>query len=345
MAELLPRCLDSLLAAGAPEPLEVIVVNDGSRDGSLQVMRGYEARFPGTVVVIDKPNGNYGSTINAALPVARGKYVKILDSDDWFDPQALTRFLECLSRTDADVAVTHFTVIHADGSKELAKYNLYGREPYRYGEVYDYDTVLADGHIRFFLMHSLCYRTQMLLDNGYRQTEGVSYTDLEWDTYPLFYARSIVFFDLDLYQYNMAREGQTMDPKVLFKSLGQMETVTGRLIEFYENWDSSRLSPARKAFIDAYYRNRARVMLKCHLLDIPREQFDAERFAPLYQSLTEFCRKHQIPKPKLYPENKLVRIDACAWWERKHRRYPAWLEAVNHTLDIIMTWLYRKIFR
>ena len=183
MAQLLPRCLDSLLESGAGESFEAIVVNDGSKDDTLQVALRYRDANPGCIRVIDKPNGNYGSTINAALPQARGKYVKILDADDWFDPAALAKFVKELSGTDADMVVTHFTQIHPRGVKELAKYNLYGKEPYEYGKTYPLDQVLSDGYIRFFLMHSLAYKTQLLIQNGYRQAEGCSYTDLEWDVY------------------------------------------------------------------------------------------------------------------------------------------------------------------
>ena len=136
MEALLPRCLDSLLVPATLERLEVMVVNDGSRDGSLAVATGYKERFPQTVTVIDKPNGNYGSTINAALPVAQGKYVKVLDSDDWFDTAALVAFLDELESVEADMVVTHFTILHDDGTRELTKYNVYGREPYDYGRVY-----------------------------------------------------------------------------------------------------------------------------------------------------------------------------------------------------------------
>ena len=184
MEALLPRCLDSLLVPATLERLEVMVVNDGSRDGSLAVANSYRERFPQTVTVIDKPNGNYGSTINAALPVAQGKYVKILDADDWFDTTALVTFLDRLADISADMVVTHFTVLHDDGTHELTKYNVYGREPYDYGRVYPLDDVLRDGHIRFFLMHALAYRTELLRTMGYRQTEGISYTDTEWACYP-----------------------------------------------------------------------------------------------------------------------------------------------------------------
>ena len=111
MAALLPRCLDSLVSAKNADKIEAMVVNDGSKDNSLEVARTYETRYPDTVTVIYKPNGNYGSTINAALPVAQGKYVKILDSDDWFDTTALDAFVELLSTLDVDMAITHFSQI------------------------------------------------------------------------------------------------------------------------------------------------------------------------------------------------------------------------------------------
>ena len=93
MAALLPQCLDSLTATQeVAEQLDVVVVNDGSRDGSLAVAQSYAERFPQSVRVIDKPNGNYGSTINAALPTLQGEYVKVLDADDKFDAESLAQY-------------------------------------------------------------------------------------------------------------------------------------------------------------------------------------------------------------------------------------------------------------
>lgn len=345
MEALLPRCLDSLLVPETLERLEVMVVNDGSKDGSLAVANRYKERFPQTVTVIDKPNGNYGSTINAALPVAQGKYVKVLDSDDWFDTTALVEFLDKLEAVEADMVITHFSILHDDGSREVTKYNVYGREPYDYGKAYALDDVLKDGYIRFFLMHALTYRTALLRSFGYRQTEGISYTDTEWACYPVFYAKDIVFFDINLYQYNLAREGQTMDPKVIARSLGQMEQMTRQLIRFYGTQDISQLSETRQAFLRQYYTNRIRLMYKCHLLDIPRNQFDAEHFAELEKELTEACEQYGFGPIRLYPENKIIRTDALRYWYHYHRRWPRWFEVFNHMVDKVMKWLFVHIFK
>lgn len=345
MEALLPLCLDSLLAPETMERLEVVVVNDGSKDHSLSIAREYESRFPLCVSVIDKPNGNYGSTINAALPVIKGKYVKILDADDTFNTQALVQMLNALQKVDVDFAVTHFTILKSDGTTELAKYNLYGKEPYEYGRVYDLDKVLGDGYIRFFLMHAITYKTEMLRQHGYKQTEGISYTDLEWDTYPLFYARTIVFFDINLYQYNMAREGQTMDPKVLIRSVGQLETVTEKILNYLSEKGVKDLHPSRQAFIRQYYLNRLRLVCKSHLFDMPRNQFDAVHFAELEAHYQHACNELELGEIKLYPENKIIRANAMKYWHKYKKRWPLWFEKVNTLLNIVMKWLYVRIFR
>ena len=345
MEALLPHCLDSILVEGALERVEAMVVNDGSKDGSLAVANGYKQRFPDSVTVIDKPNGNYGSTINAALPVAQGKYIRILDSDDWVRSDSLVSFLDALENLDTDMAITHFTILHEGGGKELVKYNDYGKEPFEYGKTYNLDDVLKEGYIKYFLMHGLTYRTQILRDMGYRQTEGISYTDTEWCCYPVFKAQTITFLDIDLYQYNMAREGQTMDPKVIARSLSQMEKMIRQLIGFFEAFDTTTLSDTRLAFLRRYYSNRIRFLCKCHLVDTPRDLFDADSFAHLDNYLMEACRRNGFDEVHLYPENKIIRCDLLKYWHKHHKRPRAWFESLNRGLYVIMKKLYRTFFR
>lgn len=345
MEALLTRCLDSILVDGALERVEAMVVNDGSKDGSLAVANSYKERFPDSVTVIDKPNGNYGSTINAALPVAQGKYIRILDSDDWVRSDSLVCFLDALENLDTDMAITHFTILHEGGGKELVKYNDYGKEPFDYGKTYSLDDVLKEGYIKYFLMHGLTYRTRLLINMGYSQTEGISYTDTEWCCYPVFRAQTITFLDIDLYQYNMAREGQTMDPKVISRSLTQMEKMIGQLIAFFEAFDTASLSDTRLTFLRKYYANRIRFLCKCHLTDTPREHFDAAHFDQLEKELTEACLRNGFGQVRLYPENKIIRCDLLKYWHKHHRRPRAWFESLNRGLDKILKRLYRTIFR
>ena len=342
MAALLPRCVESLVQAERAELLDVIVVNDGSKDNSLEVAKSYAERYPSVIRVIDKPNGNYGSTINAALPVAEGLYVKVLDSDDWFDTAVLDRFLATISSIKADMLITHFSQISAH-AKEVFKYNTMGREPYEYGRIYDLDEVLQDGYIRFFLMHALTYRTELLRQMGYKQTEGISYTDTEWSCYPTFYAKTICFLNLNLYQYNLDREGQTMAPEVLMKSIGQLQKVTDTMLAYYEAHKAD-LTETRHKWMEQYYINRLRILYKLYLLDMPREDFKAADLQMMDDKYSPICERNGWTI-RLYPENKLLRTEYITYWHKHHRRWPKWYEKFNHLVDIVVKWLYVKLYR
>lgn len=346
MAALLPRCLDSLTASGVLDDLDILVVNDGSTDSSRAVAYSYAERYPQSIKVVDKKNGNYGSTINAALPLAVGEYVKVLDSDDWFDSQALAKYVAELKslEQEVDVSVTHFLMIHEGGRTETVKYQNYGREPYTYGKVYNLDKVLGDGFIRYFLMHSLTYRTQLLRDHGYRQTEGISYTDIQWSSYPFFWAGSIVFHDLVVYRYNMDREGQTMDPAVIRKSLPQLERMTMDLMDFYRKADMSDLSEARVGFLRQYFKNRLRLLVKTHLMDIPRREFDKEAFSSLDSWIQAVLTEFRMGRIRVFPENKIIRIDAYRYWHRHRDRLPVWIEGLNHLVDPIARRIFVLLF-
>jgi len=94
------ECLDSLLGQDFTD-FEIIVVNDGSRDGTLQVINSHAARDP-RILVIDKPNGGVSSARNAALDAARGEWLVFVDADDVCLSGALTT-MDRLIRSDGDV--------------------------------------------------------------------------------------------------------------------------------------------------------------------------------------------------------------------------------------------------
>ncbi len=343
MEALLGQCLDSIVLSPAAEAVEAIVVNDGSKDSSLAVAREYERRYPGVVRVIDKANGNYGSTVNAALPTATGEYVRLLDADDSFDVARLAEYIDFLQRNaGADMVVSPFVEVGRYGERYV-DYDIYSRRKYEYGVAYDAERVFGDGIIRFFMMHSVAYRTAMLREMGYRQSEGISYTDQEWVFYPLFRVRSIVFADIPLYRYNLAREGQTMDEAVQLCSIGQLVALTENMATYFAKAPKRELSAVRVAFLREIVKNRMRIVLRKYLLDMSNRQFVASDFVAVYGRLLRLAGRCGIGAIDV-PVNNRLKVDLLERWLRYGHRHSALGRFVLRHTDKFMTKVYVRIF-
>lgn len=102
-AEFLEECLDSVLQQSLKE-IEVICVDDGSPDNSLDILKKYEQQDP-RVKVISQPNQGAGAARNNGMANARGEYLSFLDSDDFFDRDMLKEAYEAAHECKADVCV------------------------------------------------------------------------------------------------------------------------------------------------------------------------------------------------------------------------------------------------
>ncbi len=344
METLLAQCLDSILVMPSLDAVEAIVVNDGSRDGSLRIAREYESRYPDVIRVIDKPNGNYGSTINAALPVVRGEYVRILDADDCFDGGLLADYIGFLRRNSgADMIVSPFIEVRRRSERRV-EYDIYSRRLYDWDRRYDAERIFADGAIRFFMMHAISYRTELLRGMNYRQSEGISYTDQEWVFYPLFVVATVAFADIPLYRYNLAREGQTMDAAVQLRSIAQLVQVTENMAAYFAAADKSGLSEARVSFLRETVRNRIRVVLRKYLLDMTDSAFSDAGFSEIYNRMRRRADDCGICDIDV-PVNNLLRVDLLARWLRRERRYLSVVRRTLRSADALMAFVHGVLFR
>lgn len=106
----LRRCLDSVFAQSA-KPTEVIVVNDGSTDGTSEAARSYA----GHIAYLEQSNQGQGAARNAGLRIATGEYVALLDADDYWMPDFLEKTAGFLAENDQAVAVSTGYVVNRRG--------------------------------------------------------------------------------------------------------------------------------------------------------------------------------------------------------------------------------------
>lgn len=237
MEKYLRHCLDSLIVPNM-DKVEVLVINDGSKDSSSAIGHEYQDKYPQTFRVIDKENGNYGSCVNRGLKEATGKYVKVLDADDSFAKDAFNDFIDKLFKVDSDMILTDFVTVNEFG-KETSR-SIYSKSypDMPQGVVFGFtDYLNQPNHTFYGQMHGFTYRTQLVQDMGYHQTEGISYTDQEWVFKPVTKVNTCTYLPIILYLYLVGREGQTI--KSFDKSVMQLEKVIGSLIDFFYKYEST----------------------------------------------------------------------------------------------------------
>lgn len=230
MEQYLRRCLDSVVASKYIDRLEILVVNDGSKDRSLEIAREYESKYPDSVRAIDKPNGGWGSAINLSIREAKGKYYKSLDSDDWFDTEELDGFIEELTAVDADLVVTNLTEVDADNNCKPIEFNsLYG-----VGNLPIVDFLIKGNYTFDIPIHSDTYRTEFLQSNNIAVSECF-YADQDFKVYPVAHIRTINFSRKNVYRYFYGREGQSVSYAGYVKHYGDYVRVCKAQLKFYKD--------------------------------------------------------------------------------------------------------------
>lgn len=265
MQDYLRKCLDSLIVDESKMPLlEVLVINDGSKDSSSEIAHEYESRFPGIFRVIDKENGNYGSCVNRGLAEATGKYIKILDADDYFDTNAFSLYLDAMTSLDVDMIFTNHHSVDPKGGL-IEKFEIPA-----FAGIFDFRQY---NNVAMLQMHSITYRTAMLRSIDYKQTEGISHTDVEWSILPTTAIKSAAYIPNDIYSYLLGRDGQTMDPKVFSKSAGAHLAIATRVLQVYQNIPNTYDFQYIRQRFCSVIEHLSRVMYKLFLLELPSNSF------------------------------------------------------------------------
>ncbi len=226
--EYLGTCLASIVESTALDDLDVVVVDDGSSDGTYAIAQRFAEEHPSSIRAFRKANGGHGSVINFGLARAQGAYFKVLDADDWVDGEALAGLVEVLRNVDADVVVSDYTCVE-DGSFRVLERRRAARDASHYGSSHGFD-VLA--HEEIMKIHSMTVRTRVLADNGIELAEHCFYEDAQYCIFPVPFCTSFYFDDHAVYQYRLGRPGQSVDIEKLQARRDQHMRILESLFAF-----------------------------------------------------------------------------------------------------------------
>lgn len=256
VAPYLRKCVDSLLAQDY-EDYEIILVDDGSTDGSSDIADAIQSEFSErhtgyclmnaakpllidkeqtrtipNIKVIHQSNAGLSAARNAGLAIAQGEYIMFVDSDDYLQPNVLGALMEQVERDQLDVLRFRYQNVRESGEvfapyKDMTNYN-------------DYSCIPTDG-LTFLneRMGTQCYAWQFLLKAELTCKElftpGIYFEDTDWTSRMLLRAKRVASTDLVVYNY-LWREGSiTLSQKDISKQRKQLQDKMG-LLDRLNQW-------------------------------------------------------------------------------------------------------------
>jgi glycosyltransferase involved in cell wall biosynthesis len=226
------KSIRSALTGG--DRIEIIIVDDGSSDNTLEIANKYQKKFPDIIKVIHQENGGHGEAVNTGIKNATGLYFKVLDSDDCLGKKALAQVLDLLEdmvSKDAglDMLISNF-MYDKQGvkHKKIMRY----KKAMPANRMFGWDE-LHFGTTQYLLMHSVIYRTKVLRECGMSLPKHTFYVDNIYVFQPLPYVKNMYYLDVCLYKYFIGRDDQSVHESIMIKRLDQQYRVTKLMLEIY----------------------------------------------------------------------------------------------------------------
>ena len=231
------KCIEALLPGG--DEVEIIIVDDGSTDKTVDISDTYAAHYPDIVKVIHKENGGHGSAVNAGLEAAEGLYFKVVDSDDWVDSEAYPKVLDVLrsfASLDEPVDMLLTNYVYDKVSEDHHRRMIYT-------PLFPTDEIITWADMKHnikgfsILMHSVTYRTAMLRECDFKLPEHCFYVDNLFVYLPLPHVKTLYYLNVEFYHYYIGREGQSVAEETMIRRIDQQLKVNYMMVDAYDLWE------------------------------------------------------------------------------------------------------------
>ena len=240
-AEYMDHCVTSILeGSDYAEDVQIVIVDDGSqKDNTLEKAQAWQDKYPTIVKAVHQENGGHGMAVLKGLENADGVYFKVVDSDDWVDADALKQVLQKLRdfirfETRVDLLISNYVYEHVeDGTQKVVEYGFALPK----NKIIGWDQI---GHFNMsqnLLMHSLCYRTDVLRNGGVPMPAHTFYVDNIYAYVPLPRCKTLYYLDVDFYRYFIGRGDQSVNESVMVGRIDQQLRITRIMMHAYHLYD------------------------------------------------------------------------------------------------------------
>lgn len=248
--EYMSHCIDTILSV--KDDIEIVIINDGSKDDTLKIAKEYEKKYPDTIRIVDQENQGHGEGVNQGIRNATGLYYKVVDSDDWVDEIALKKLIEQIrvmkkQKTLVDMFVVNYVYEKGEEQKVIDYKTVFPQD-----KVFNWDDVGKFKLDQNILMHSVFYKTEVLKECGVELPKHTFYVDNIFVYYPLPHVKTMYYMDIDLYRYFIGRDDQSVNEKVMVKRIDQQVFVTKQMTNFFDPYSFENENPKLTKYLVHY---------------------------------------------------------------------------------------------
>lgn len=251
VANVIEECLNSFIKVKYLDLIEIIVVDDGSKDNTYNIVNKYVKMYPNSIKLISKDNAGHGSTINVGIEKAIGKYFKVVDGDDWVNSNNLDILVEKLLNLDVDLVINNYKKIYNNRIDYINICNNYICD-----YIYKFEELPV---LKILPMHAITVKTSVLKKDLRKISEKKYYVDSEYIFFVALSSETVIFFNEDIYQYRLGQIGQSVSPQSLYKNIEDMMFIIDRLLGIYSELDREYFNNKKKKYlfslINTFYKN------------------------------------------------------------------------------------------
>lgn len=227
------KCINSLLKG--KDEVEIIIVNDGSKDKTAEIANRYAVAYPDIVKVIHQENGGHGEAVNTGLKHATGIYFKVVDSDDWVSEDAYRKVVELIKSFKSNNQLVDMIIANYVYEKVGAKHKkvIHYKDALPENRTFTWKEIKGLKKGQYLLMHAVIYKTAILKECKLQLPMHTFYVDNLFVYEPLPYVKTMYYLNVDLYRYFIGRDDQSVNEQVMIKRIDQQIKVNRIMVDYY----------------------------------------------------------------------------------------------------------------
>lgn len=228
----LTETLETLCDERYIDDIEVLIIDDGSKDNTSQIGIRYQDKYPNSVKYIFQENGGHGSTINKGIEYATGKYFRIIDGDDYVNREGFLEYIKKLKKCDIDMVITDYWWIDNE-------HNCYPHNHSIFKITMPDQELFFDKNLdsALFGLSTLSIKTKLLKSASISITEKCFYVDVEFIIWAIFLSKSYIYFDCKVYMYRCIGMGHNSTNKAnMLKNVGMQQKVSIKMCKLFNEF-------------------------------------------------------------------------------------------------------------